>query len=54
METWLVGESASDVRFPEPTPEMREMTGDEVEELALYLEVGAGDCHYEGQWYRYG
>jgi uncharacterized protein Usg len=42
-ETWLVDESATDVPFPEPTPAMREMTPDEVDEMAAYLELDANE-----------
>jgi hypothetical protein len=48
-QTWLVDESATDVVFPEPSAAMREMTPDEVEEMAAYLELDADEL--DGPFY---
>jgi hypothetical protein len=42
-DTWLVDEAATDVRFAEQNPALREMTSAEVDEMAEYLEVDASE-----------
>jgi hypothetical protein len=48
-QTWLVDESATDVPSLDPGPAMREMTSDEVDEMAEYLELEAGEL--DGPFY---